>query len=296
MLHATQKINLRQERDFGEKLNATFAFLKTNFKPLSKAMLLYVSPVALIGGIFSGMHQSRMFQQLTGEGPYSTMGEYTFFNQVTSLNYLFSLFFTVMALVIVALTVYGYMVAYMDEEGEVTPAAVWEHIKRNLIQAIYSSIAIGVVCFLSFFLLGLGIYLAVVLSLFLVVMVREETGFIESIERCFYLIKGNWWATFGLIFIASIIQSMIAWLAAVPLGAVMMMRLLQVPGAESELLLVASNTIATMLTTFTYCISTLALGFQYFNLVEQKDGLGLMEQVELIGGHNQSLTTNEGEF
>lgn len=296
MLQANQKINLREERDFGEKLNATFTFIKQNFKPLSISILLYVSPVAILAGIFSGFYQSRLLQQITGGGPNSNVGEFTVFNQVTSLNYVISIFFTVMAYVIMSLTVYGYMAAYMDEEGEVRPAAVWQHIKSNLVQATYSSIAIGVVCFLTFFLLGLGIYLAVVLSLFLIVMVREETGFIETIERCFYLIKGNWWATLGLLMVAGLIQSMIGWLAAAPLGALMVLQSLQVVSSGEGLLLVLSNTVATLLTNLTYCISVLAAGFQYFNLVEQKDGVGLLEQVDLIGRNHTNTMANEGEF
>lgn len=296
MYQTSQKINLREERDFGEKLNATFTFIKQNFKPLAKSILLYVSPVAILAGIFSGIYQSRLFQQLNGEGPYSNVGEFTVFSQVTSLNQLISIFFAILAYVVVALTIYGFMAAYMDEEGEVRPAAVWDHIKRNIIQATYSSIVIGLVCILSIFLFGLGIYLMVVLSLFLVVMVREETGFVDTIERCFYLIKGNWWATLGLMIVAGIIQTVIGWLAAIPLGAVMILRGLLVPGAESDALLIISNTITTLLTTFTYCISVLAIGFQYFNLVEEKDGVGLMEQVELIGKTDTNTTANEGEF
>jgi len=295
MYQTSQKINLREERDFGEKLNATFTFIKQNFKPLSKSILLYVSPVAILAGIFSGIYQSRLFQQIS-EGSYSNAGEFAVFNQVTSLNQLISIFFAVMAYVVVALTIYGFMVVYMDEEGEVRPAAVWEHIKRNIVQATYSTIVLGVVCVLCVALFGLGIYLMVVLSLFLIVMVREETGFVETIERCFYLIKGNWWATLGLMFVAGIIQTMIAWLAAVPLGALIILQNLQVVASENGLLLVLSNTLATLLTTFTYCISVLAIGFQYFNLVEQKDGVGLMEQVELIGNTNTNTTANEGEF
>ncbi|SFG02281.1 hypothetical protein [Pontibacter chinhatensis] len=295
MYQTSQKINLREERDFGEKLNATFTFIKQNFKPLSKSILLYVSPVAILAGIFSGIYQSRLFQQIS-DGTYSSAGEFAVFNQLTSLNQVVSMFFAVLAYVVVALTIYGFMAVYMDEEGEVRPAAVWEHIKRNIVQATYSSIVIGVICILSIFLFGLGIYLMVVLSLFLAVMVREETGFVETIERCFYLIKGNWWATLGLMIVAGIIQTVISWLAAIPLGAVMILRGLLVPGAESDALLIISNTITTLLTTFTYCISVLAIGFQYFNLVEEKDGVGLMEQVELIGKTNTNTTANEGEF
>ncbi|MDX5436829.1 MAG: hypothetical protein LPK03_06515, partial [Pontibacter sp.] len=93
MLQTSQKINFREERDFGEKLNATFYFIRTNFKALGNAMLLYVTPVALLAGIFSGLHQSRLFQTLNGEGAYAsrTLGEFNFFNQVTSLNYVITL-------------------------------------------------------------------------------------------------------------------------------------------------------------------------------------------------------------
>lgn len=192
MLQTKQKINLREERDFGDKLNATFYFIKTNFKPLSKALLLYVTPVALAAGIFSGLFQARTLQRMTGDTTYSTYGEYAFFNQIASVQYLLSMFFTLVSFFVLSLAVSSFMVAYQDEEGEVEQATVWEHIKRNLVPVIYSGVAIAVVTFLSFFLLGFGIYLGIVMSLFVIVMVREELGFIETVERCFYLIKGNW--------------------------------------------------------------------------------------------------------
>ncbi|RDV14200.1 hypothetical protein DXT99_15520 [Pontibacter diazotrophicus] len=296
MLQTKQKINLREERDFGDKLNATFYFIKTNFRPLLRALLLYVTPVALAAGIFSGLFQARTFQRMTGEATYSTFGDNVFMNQVTSLNYILSMIFTLLSIFILSLTVYSFMVVYQDEEGEVQPAAVWEHIKANLVPVIYSGIAISVVTFLSIFFFGLGIYLGIVLSLFIIVMVREELGFIETVERCFYLIKGNWWATFGFLLIVGIIQGLIGVLAALPLGAVTMLRAFEVPGMDSDILLVVVNASASVLSIFLYCIYAVAIGFQYYNLVEQKDGIGLMEQVDLIGRSETNLTANEGEF
>ncbi|GHA55798.1 hypothetical protein [Pontibacter akesuensis] len=292
----SEKINLREERNFGEKLNATFRFIRQNFKPLLRALLLYALPVALLAGIFSGLHQARLFRSLSGGDVYETVGEYGVAQQLTSVNYLLTLFFSMVSVLMVYLVVYSYMVAYQDTEDEVQPSAVWEHIKANALKVIYSGIALGVVIILSVFLLGFGIYLGVVLCLFVVVMVREELGLIDTIERCFYLIKRNWWATFGLIFIVSMIQGMISWLAALPLGAVMVMKMLQVPGMESEFLLIASNTLTTLLTTLTYCISAVAVGFQYYNLVEQKDGIGLLEKAEMIGRHDANNSANEGDF
>lgn len=296
MYQTSKKINLREERDFGEKLNATFHFIKSNFKPLFRVLLLYVTPVALVAGIFSGLYQARMFQTITGTGDYNSLGEYTLFNQVTSLNYWIMLFFTVLGYIFVSLTVYSFMVVYMDEEEEVTPPAVWQHVKANLLQGIYAGTLIGVVCFFSLALVGLGLYLAVVFSIFFVVMVREELGVIDSLERCFYLIKRNWWATFGFILIVVFIQGMIGYLAALPVGIVTVLRFLEVPGMDSDILLVFANTLTSVLNIYISTIAVVAVGFQYFNLVEKKDGVGLMAQVGQIGNRSSHTFSNEGEF
>ena len=296
MYQTSTKINLRQERDFGEKLNATFHFIKANFKPLFRAVLLYVTPVALLAGIFSGLYQARLFQSISGTGNYSTYGEYGFFQQVTSLNYIVMLFFTMLGYIIVSLTVSSYMAVYMDNDEEVAPAAVWEHVKANLLQGIYAGVAIGLVCFFSFFLLGLGLYLGVVFSLFFIVMVREELGVIDSLERCFYLIKHNWWATFGFLIIVGFIQGMISWLGALPLGIISILRAFEIPGMDNDVLLVAANTITSVFSIYVSCITMVAIAFQYFHLVEQKDGIGWMEQVNLIGRRESYTFKNEGDF
>lgn len=296
MLQTSQKINLREERDFSDKLNATFHFIRSNFRSLLRTLFLYVTPVALISGILSGFYQARVLRSISGTQSHDTYGDYNFFNQINSVSYLFTVLFMMISFFVLSLAVYSFMVVYQDEEGEVQPSSVWYHMKENMVKAIYSGIVLTIVTFLSLFLLGFGIYFGVVMSLFLIVMVREELGFVDTIERCFYLIKGNWWATFGLLFVASIIQGIIGWLAALPVGAITLMRLAEIPGTESDLLFITANTLSTVLSIYIYAIVAIALGFQYFNLVEKKDGTGLMEQAELIGQQNQHTTANEGLF
>ncbi|WP_299820839.1 hypothetical protein [uncultured Pontibacter sp.] len=297
MHHTSHKINLRQERDFGEKLNATFHFIKANFKPLFRAILLYVTPVALLAGIFSGLYQARLFQAISGNGDYNTYGEYSFFQQVTSLNYIVMLFFVMLGYIMVALVVHSFMVVYMDsDEGTVSPGAVWDNVKANIVQGIYAGVGLGIVCFFGFFLLGFGLYLGVVCSIFFIVMIREETGVVETMERCFYLIKRNWWATFGFLIVVGFIQGIIGWLGSFPAGIVMVLRLFGIPGMESDVLLVVTNTIASIFTIYASAISMVAISFQYFHLVEQKDGFGWIEQVNLIGKRDNNTFKNEGDF
>src|SRR3989339_879216 len=54
----TKFLELRKIRDFGEILNATFIFLKQNYKPLFKALLTFAGPFILLSAIATGYYQS----------------------------------------------------------------------------------------------------------------------------------------------------------------------------------------------------------------------------------------------
>ena len=295
MLQTSQKINFREERDFGQKLNATFHFIRSNFKALFRTVLLYVTPVALVSGILSGLYQARLLKKIGNNG-YESYAELSFFEQVNSLNYYAYLFFMLVSVLMLMLTVHSFMVVYQDEEGEVEPAAVWQHVKENLVKVIYSGVALAVITLLGLVLLGFGVYLSIVFSLFVIIMVREELDFIPTVERCFYLIKGNWWATFGFLFMVGLIQSVIGWLPALPAMLIPTLRMFEVPGAESDVLLVFLNALAGVLTVFVYAISAVAIGFQYYNLVEKQDGIGYMEQADRIGRQQINSSANEGQY
>ncbi|WP_187264588.1 hypothetical protein [Pontibacter beigongshangensis] len=296
MLPTSQKINFREERDFGQKLNATFHFIRSNFKALFRTVLLYVTPVALVSGILSGLYQARLLKKIGGGYGQESYAELSFFEQVNSLNYYAYLFFTLVSVLMLMLTVHSYMVVYQDEEGRVEPAAVWQHIKVNLVKVIYSGVALAFLTLLGLVLLGFGIYLSIVFSLFVIIMVREELDFIPTVERCFYLMKGNWWATFGFLLMAGLIQSVIGWLPALPAMLIPTLRMFEVPGADSDVLLVFLNAFASVLTVFVYAVSAVAIGFQYYNLVEKKDGIGYMEQADRIGRLQITSSANEGHY
>lgn len=59
------KIDFRQQRDFGEVLNATFAFLRLNVGKLGKALLYYVCPFLIIQGI-ARVYYDTSLGELTG--------------------------------------------------------------------------------------------------------------------------------------------------------------------------------------------------------------------------------------
>ncbi|QCR22686.1 hypothetical protein [Pontibacter sp. SGAir0037] len=292
-----QIINFREERELGQNINATFSFIRQNFKLLCKCILFFAAPFALLSGIFNGLYQSRLYQVLGDDRPYSTYGEYTFFNQVTSLNYLVSIFFSVVSFVMMGLAVYCYMLEYMDNEGEATTEGVWARFKANAIPLLYATIGAVIITTIGLLLLVIpGIYAAVTLSVFMMVLLREEIGFIEGLERCLYLIKGNWWSTFFLLFVIGLIQGIINVVPAIPAFILPFLGALELPGSTNTLISIILVSISSVLGIFIYSISIIAAAFQYFHLVEVRDGIGLMEQVALIGQSTTRFEANEGDY
>jgi len=56
----TEWINLREERDFGEKFNATFQFARQNFKNLSLSLLFLGAPLMIVGNLLVAYMQADM--------------------------------------------------------------------------------------------------------------------------------------------------------------------------------------------------------------------------------------------
>ena len=288
-------INFREERDLGQKINATFSFIRNNFKPLLRTLVFIVLPFALVAGIFNGIAQYRMFtvdQDFSGG-----IGAFYFGRQITSLHYWIAVFFMMVSFVLVSLSVCAYIVEYMDSNGQVDPAAVRERVKTNFIPTLYSGIGAFILILLGYALLLIpGIYISVAFSMFIIVMVREELGFVDTLERCVDLVKGNWWATFGMIMVIMFIQYMFQMLTGLPMVIITILNVAKIPAASNQVLTIAANSFAVIGNVLFYTISIIGIAFQYFNLVEIKEGVGYLALAEQIGQHLEEAETEEDEY
>src|SRR4030095_16976414 len=110
------KINLREERDFSQKINAVFTFLQQNFKPLFKSLIFIAGPSALIGGIFMGMYQSNTLAVLN-DGIDTTVrssrNPFLMIQEIFTPNYLLAILFMIITFILVFLTVFGYLAEYL---------------------------------------------------------------------------------------------------------------------------------------------------------------------------------------
>lgn len=277
---------LLQERDFGQKINATFQFVIDNFKPLMLALLYIAGPPALVGGFFMSAYQSSIIgiQQdaLGGGDPSSSLSD--IYSIVT--NVLFLVLFLGIAGLASTLVVNAYTLEYEEGNRAITPEVVWNRMKNYILKSVgYAIVMFLVVLVASLFFILPGIYVGVVLSLMYMVMMRENLDLGDTFRRCFYLIKDKWWSTFGLLLIVGIISGIIGYIFQIPTMALMISTLLQGKGATppNEIWNIISGVIATVGSILVRSLVIVAINFQYYNLVERHDGSGILTAIDDLG-------------
>lgn len=328
-------IILQQERDFGDKINASFGFISQNFKSLFLSLLYFAGPLSLIGGIANGIVQSNNLGLTSpsstkprganaGEIFANSFGDS--FTHLFTINYLIAVIFLILASVTVAITVYAFMIEYNKTENQesITIEGVWAKMQTIFLPVlgsygiIFMIIALILLAFggimgalisavsgflggfiaVIFGLLALLtlLYCGVMFSLSPVIVAYEGINGLEALSRARFLIKDKWWSTFGLIMIITIINSFVSMIFGAPAMIVTFMKVLKVGGdISSNLPLIITTVISTVGQVVVSSLTYVAISFQYFNLVEKREGNGLKILIEGIG--QKKLDLNEdGEY
>lgn len=295
-------IELFEQRDFGNKINATFQYVIQNMRSLGLALLYIVGPVALLAGIASGVMQSNMLHLMSDSdnaNPNDPMAAFRMMGQVLSPAFWVAMLFSLLANVAVILTTYTHMKLYnRTKSTEISVSDIWAEVQpvigRALVISLLNSIIIGVG---FMFLVIPGIYVAVVLSLSLAVTVFEGADFGTTWDRCFKLIRDKWWSTFGLILVMGIIVSIIGFLFAAPTAIIAFLTGAKLLPDVSVVWLILGNVINIVGRTLLNVILYIAIGFQYTNLIERQEGRGLFSAIDSIGtSPTHPRATDEGTY
>lgn len=275
---------LEKERDFTDVINGTFAFITQEFKLLFKVLVLYaglpIIAASLIGAIYAGNTMSNLFLTIQGksvpvEPDFSVMGA------------MYLMVFIAMFMIS------GLTAAYLDEyrkkgNGGFNEGDVW----RNFVSQLLTAIGLNIVTFIMI-MIGIvlciipGIYIMVPLSLVVTVLYIEKVSFGNIIRRSFELVSNNWWNTFVLIIVVSIIVSVLGGLFSIPamvIGAVQGFTVATGGEAESvnSVPIIVSTIIGGLGQYLIYPVLYVAVGIQYFNLKEKKDQTSLFKKVSEI--------------
>lgn len=276
-----EKINFHETREFGDLINVTFQFIRQNFKPLGKALLFIAGPFVLLTGLFTSTVLIKVFTkfhpgQITSFGSWlNSMAPFSM------LNYVF-LFITN---AVMAGVVYEFIVSYdkFGPEG-FTFNDLLEDLKSDSLHILGIAFLSALIITAGVFLFLLpGIYLAIILSPVIIVSLYEQKGFFESFERCRRLLSGYWWFTFSYIIVLGVIQSVLAFLIGLPhsiLTDIMVFNSASGSLSHSSQIILMATSILTAVTNFLYTIPMIGIAFHYFNLLERKEGTGLMGRID----------------
>ncbi|MDF9800598.1 hypothetical protein OKW21_005861 [Catalinimonas alkaloidigena] len=281
------KIKLYEQRDFGDKINATFTFLRQNFIPLGKSLLYIAGPVLIVVGIISAITSMNI---VFSDGEFSEEEAISFLGGTGLANVI-----AILSSAVVISVVYSYFSLYTerDDYENISVSEVWTRVKGNLLPILLSLIVTAILIIIGFGLLIIpGFILMAALSFIFILQVKERLSFGEAFSRSFSLVSNHYLSTIGLILVMIILQAILGSILGIP---VMLMTGLgtyfstsadyeiQNSSAVIQALFIVAQVVSTMGAQFLYSIILVAIGYQYGNLVEKKEAAGLMEDIDSLG-------------
>jgi len=282
----TSKIELQRIREFGEVFNATFAFLKQEFKPFGRSVLVFILPSILILGTTIVLFSSFSFGTLTKPENLGTSSYFVEFFKICMIIIVFS----VLLQTIIMSTIYSYLNLYLKKVENIGISEMFTEIKANFFPVMGASVLSGIVmvfglifCFLP------GIYLGVSLSMINIAVVIEKKGIGEAFSRSFQLSHKQWGWTFLILLVSIVLYYVMYIILNIPgmiIGFTSVFQNFKNPINPYEKYGVIYLIYTSVVSTITYLLSTipaLLIAFQYFNIVETIEKPSLIERIGEIG-------------
>ena len=320
-------IEFHRTRDFSRKLNATFEFIKQNFKSLGKSILFIAGPPVLVASLIIGSFMGEFMN-------FSMMGNsaeemQTYFMSVSFwLQILLMVVFLTISAVMNIATINNYLLLYEKKRtNKIEVSEVWESVRASfwmyfsttflfmiLIIAAYILllIPIGIMATISpvlivfgvMIFIGVVIYLIFCAALIYIIRTYENKGFFEAMFRSFKLVKDKWWSTFGLIMILYLIMSVTSYIFMVPWYIITAVSALhttsggtfQEPSTSMQATSIVFFALYYLAQMVLSSLPNVGIAFQYFNLVELKEAKGLMADIETLGQQPTQAPTQDEHF
>ncbi|GAB2696374.1 hypothetical protein GCM10027037_20350 [Mucilaginibacter koreensis] len=314
------RIELSKPRDFGEVVNDTFTFIKQNFKPLMSCFFTFCGFFLLGSVVAASLQQIRMADALNNASAYGTETPTIFSNLgVIGVEYVVTVIFVILTYMMLLVTILSYMHLYKDK-GSVPPttAEVWAYIKyffwRVLAAGLLLTVAMGLVfglfmlfgygsrslsliIFGGLVCFGLAFWIYPIASVMFPIIVIENGSIGYAMRQSFRLVKGNWWVTFGTLFVIGLITAACAGLVALPLAVAnaisMVFSIKNGVGTFNKTLMVATAVVQHIAYVF-YIIPVVAAALCYFNLTEVKEGTGMLSRINKFGMADDAESKNSG--
>ena len=287
----TQKINFYKIRSFSQKLNATVEFVKQNIGIIVKSVLLVLGPMAILTGLLFSQYIGFLFSTVS-EGDLDSVQNPVSF--ILNPSYIGFILLAVFSSLLNFAIMFNIMRLYEQRYPE--PFTVTEVLNASW-RDVLVLLGLGLVSWFMIMagfiaLIIPGIYLIIVLSLALPVLFFERQGIFSAIGRSFSLIKEKWWSTFGLMIVISFMMNAVSFIFIIPFYVFYSMGMLTMidgsgSGTDVQSFGYQAGMTVSMIIMFlgnfiAYCLPIVAISFQYFNLVERQQSVGLLADIEKL--------------
>jgi len=290
-----EKIELYKVRDFSDRINVTFSFIKQNAKPIFKN-LMYLVPVYVILGIISGIYMGSFYMNFNNV----MYGGYVYGYDHNMIFSLYGFIFLIgIAAFITSLVSILFVVSYLAEYEEsedinVNTSKVWNRVKRSLGGSLGGYILITIIVCIGFmFCILPGIWLGVSLILFIPAYVAERNKEIsgnvfDCIGESFNLIKQDWFGAFGYLIVVFLILFAFSFALSLPVQIFQTsMGLFHAGNTVFVVVMILSYILSNLGMLFFSSISSTAISILYYDFKERQEGLSMKKKIDNIGQQNQ---------
>jgi len=302
------ELKINKRRDFGECIADGFKLLGNNFKAFITAFLIYVSPLIAITSMLLYYFGKSLFNDLSAE-------------MTTSPYLIISLYGGLfLGSIMLSAIIYAVFLASLENENE---AIKFSDIKNyilwiffqiipiyliNIVLLVLPLIVVSILSTMStifFVLFGAYVFyfFYMMMPLFLApfIKVNERSDIVTAYKRAFYLVKGNWFPTFGVFLISYIISSMAASILVLPIYIITILKAfssIETGNMSSDtgfwfVMTMIIGLVGSLLSTAYYLA---CINLKYFDLLEKKDGTALLNKIDQFGTNSESVFENEGDF
>lgn len=310
-----QKINFKQERDFGSVLGDSLKFIKQNFRSFFGSVIVIVGPFLLLMGLGYGYMQQGLiaFRQ-------NPLGGFKNFNAEFVIAIIVVVIFGLLVNVLLNSVVYAYMGLYSEKNpGEkITISEVGQMVRKRIglmigsvltITVLFSFILVIIVLLCAGIIAGLGIgggilvgFIAFfsfaifipILYYFMpasfYVIIRDDVFVFEAMGKVRKYLKDNFWWTWLIMVVTIIGISILNFFFNLPATVISMMdtfsriKDLSQVGEQSDnsFLLTMFYTLGIFLTSCASTIGHVISAFNFLSQEEKHEGKGLLERIEEI--------------
>ncbi|MEZ4884441.1 MAG: hypothetical protein R3E32_06835 [Chitinophagales bacterium] len=289
------KIEFRKARTFTEVISISAVFVRKNFTGLFKSVMLIALPFMLIALAINVLLTVAIF-------PSNLSNNLLLQSIDRTANFVFLIFVYLvlfgLSVMVFFGVVYSYILLYIryPDASKITVRAVYRKVFHDIWLYAVTTIMLVVIMIVLYFcsiLLGtihflMGgiafcslIYMSVSLSFIFMVRLVERRGFIGGFYRSLYLIREYWWQTFSIYMVTSFISFSLISLPGFFLA--FSIQFISLFDSGIYIYAIVMQTIFFAFYFFIFATNLIVTAFQYFALVERKEGIGLIQRIERIG-------------